>query len=116
MRRVVSLIACVALAACTTAQQTAIESAVAKNAVKVQAACAVVLPIAQSLPANILSTLNIIVSDVQKAVVSGCGTADGLAAMALSASTVPWLQTAQTVLLSKGAILPPAVAPVPLAQ
>lgn len=114
MKRV-ALLACLSLTGClSAAQQTAVESVIAKNAARVQAACAVVLPIAQSLPANVLSTLNVVVSDVQKAVVSGCGTATGLASMAQSLSSADWLGTAQTVLLSKGAVLPPPVAPVPV--
>lgn len=109
-----ALFALLTLTGCTAAQQTAVSTAVARNVQRIQDACAVVLPVAQSLPANVLSSLNVVVSDVQKAVVAGCGTATGIAAMARSASTVDWLATAETVLLSKGAVLPEPVKPIPV--
>ena len=72
---------------------------------QVQGACNEVLPMAESLPVAVVASASVIVSDVQKAVVGFCGTADGLSA--IDAKSLAWLGTTKTVLSTGGAVLPP---------
>lgn len=121
MKIISSLVgAALLLSACSPAQFQAdmvkVQAALTPYEQAIQAKCAVVLPLAQSLPANVVAGLIPVVASVQAAVVGGCGTLEGIIAMANSATTKEWLDTAATVLASRGAILPPPVAPVPTTQ
>jgi hypothetical protein len=116
MRKLIALSAAIALAGCSAAQQTSVEQTIAANAAKITAVCGDVLAVANSSETDIAAAIIPEVGQVQAAVKAGCGTADGIAAMAESASTIDWLGTAKTVMASKGAVLPPAIAPVPVAK
>lgn len=95
------------LSACSTAQ-------IDKATQDIQAACNDVLPLTQDPAVIAAGTAIPVVAQVSAAVQGGCGTAEGIVAMAQSASTVAWLGTAKTVLVSKGAVLPAPVAPAPI--
>ena len=115
MKRSISFAACIMLAGCTMAQRTAIEAAVNANARKITLVCTDVLAVANSPLTDLAAATVPVVAQVQAAVKGGCSTAEGIAAMAQSASTIDWLGTAKTVMESKGAVLPVPVAPVPIA-
>lgn len=114
MRRNILIGLAVLLSACTAPQQAAVEAAIAKNAAKVTAVCGPILITANSPATDIVAAIVPIVAQVQAAVKGGCGTAEGIAAMAQSASSVDWLGTAKVVLESKGTVLPAPVAPAPI--
>lgn len=111
----------VLMVACTPAQQTKlaadqqkIETAVAANAARITLACNDVLAVANN-PLTDLAVMTVpVVAQVQAGVKGGCSTAEGIASMAQSASTVDWLQSAQVVMASKGTVLPAPVAPLPI--
>jgi len=102
------------LAACTAAQQTAVETAVQKNAAKITTVCADVMLVANNPLTDVAAATVPVVGQVQAAVKAGCSTASGIASMAQSASTVDWLGTAKTVMQSGGKSLPAPVAPIPV--
>jgi len=105
-----------ALAGCTAQEKAQVLGEVVTYSGKIAQFCQGVLPLAQSLPVEVAAGASVVVSDVQKAVIGGCGTAEGIAAMAQSATTLPWLATARMVLSTGGAVMPPPVAPVSLTR
>lgn len=121
MNRIFALLFCATLAGCTAAQQAklaadqaAIQKAVAANAARITLACNDVLAVANN-PLTDLAAMTIpVVAQVQAGVKGGCSTAEGIASMAQSASTVDWLATARVVMQTKGAVLPVPVAPAPV--
>lgn len=122
MRYTLILPLAMALSDCTTAQlqkaesvQAKVEAAVAANAVKIQAACADVLLVANNPLTDVAAASVPVVGQVQGAVKAGCATAESIAVMAQSASTVDWLASAKQVMASQGTVLPAPVAPVPVA-
>lgn len=99
-------------AACSSSQKTAVEAFVAANNAKIQTVCADVLAIANS---PITSAVGLAVPQVASAASlahSGCDTAEAIASMAQSASSVDWLNTLKTTMATKGAVVPAPVAPV----
>lgn len=109
-----ALVTCLALAGCTASQQTAVETAIATNAQKVQQACSVTLAIVDGPGVAALSAAVPVVAQVVAAVQAGCGTADGIAQMAQSASSVDWLASVNQIIQSGGKVVPAPVAPVPI--
>lgn len=114
MKRNILIGLAVLLSACTASQQAAVEAAIAKNADAVTAACMEPLTIAYDPATDVFAAGVPVVAQIQAAIKVGCGTADGLAAMARSASTVDWLATTVAVMKSGGTVLPPPVAPAPI--
>lgn len=92
------------LDACTSAQIAQVTSVQQQ----IQAACNVVLPLASDPALVALGAGVPVVAQVAAAAVAGCGTAEGLAALAASPTSAVWLSTVQTVLQSHGTILPPS--------
>lgn len=115
MIRRAALFAAVLGAGCTVPQQAALEAAVKANAAKITAVCSDVLAVANDPATDIFAMAVPVVAQVQAGVKGGCGTAEGIAAMAQSASTVDWLGTAKTVMRSGGKVLPAPVRPAPVA-
>jgi len=123
MRYTLILLIALVLSGCTTTQiqkaesvQAKIEAAVAANAAKIQAACADVLLVANNPLTDVAAATVPVVGQVQASVKAGCATASSIAQMATSASTVDWLASAKIVMASQGAVLPPPVAPQPIAS
>jgi hypothetical protein len=82
--------------------------------VKIKAFCTDVVAVANDPLTDVAAMAVPLVGQMQPASKNVCLTAEGLAAAAQSASTVPWLATAKTIMESKGAVLPPPMAPAPI--
>jgi hypothetical protein len=110
--KIFSLATFIFCSACSTAQIQDAETLIQQNAAKIESVCATALSVAQNPMTSIFATGSILVSDMQKAVVAGCNSADGIAEMAKSASTIDWLGSAVTVMTTGGKTIPPVVKPV----
>jgi hypothetical protein len=111
---VLLIVSSLGLSGCAS-QVGAIQAALTPYETAIQNACADVLPLAEATPDALALSIKA-VGAVKYGVIGGCATLDGIIAMAKSATTQQWLDTAKTVLQSKGAILPAPVAPVAAAS
>lgn len=114
MNRSIAIASLIALSACTTAQQTTIEAAIQANAAKVQSACGVTLALVNSPAAQILALAIPYLPNAILAVKAGCTTADGIASLAQSASSVDWLASINKAIETNGEEIPAPVLSIPI--